>query len=848
MPDPQPAQRLVAGRYRLESVLGRGGMGVVWRATDELIGRVVAVKEVRAPAGLTGEDRLLFGERALREARTAGQINHPAVVAIHDLVPASGDDEAAYIVTELVDAPTLADLLDQEGPLPPARATAIAVRMLDALDAAHSVGVVHRDVKPSNIIVLPGDGVKLLDFGIAQAAGDARLTRHGMMGSTGYLAPELFHGSDPTPAADLWSAGVTLAQAVTGELPFERTSTAATLHAILYDDIPAMTCGEPLAAVISGLLTRDVTHRLTVQQARDLLAVGVGAAATGRRDDTAAAAPEPDPPAPDDVDPDADPIEETWERQATTVQPDGPTAPRQRQSAGTPPPATGAQATAFPVEIPEKTVQTLVLARLVMVVLAIWAAVLFVELVTASAFPEWMPIPVAVTVLGLAGWTLVEAVVDPWHGALRFGPDSLRFQGSRGSPPDLPYTHVAGIAVWPGAGSPTGTSRLGIELSARAPTPGPSHGRVFQAPQERSGRGRTWIVGDIGVGPRTLAARLGALVPDHVRIEQSGEVPAWSARAFQPLGPRRAGVLLRFVLFAGLILGGHLLVHQRNSTMVTLGDTDISAVAFSPDGATLASADAGTFAITFWDVATRKTAAVVPGHREEVEVLAFSPDGRTLATGGRDGVVKLWDVASHQVRTTLVFGEYDRVTRLLFAPGGDSIAAVGSNRVKLWPVASPTKPIDLSAGDMKVETIRFTPDGRVLVGLDWQGGVRAWEVASGRSGARINGPVAPWLEIRSDGETLVRATGSSAVVATLDGGSGPPGAAAFGPGDLVVTAEQGEVRIWHTTTARTAYRYKQGFLDSDPLPSDAVAMAPHGDVVALGGDEGLRLWTYGPAR
>ncbi|MFG3555935.1 WD40 repeat domain-containing serine/threonine protein kinase [Micromonospora sp. NPDC047557] len=845
MPDPQPAQRLVAGRYRLESVLGRGGMGVVWRATDELIGRVVAVKEVRAPAGLTGEERLLFGERALREARTAGQINHPAVVAIHDLVPASGDDEAVYIVTELVDAPTLADLLNQ-GPLPPARVTAFAVRMLDALDAAHSVGVVHRDVKPGNIMVLPGDAVKLLDFGIAQAAGDARLTRHGMMGSTGYLAPELFHGSDPTPAADLWSAGVTLAQAVTGELPFERASTAATLHAVLYDDIPAMTCGEPLATVINGLLTRDVAQRLTLQRARDLLAVPVEAGATGRRDNTAsAAAADPDPPASDGVETDAEPGE-SWERQATTVHPDRSTPPRQRQSTASAPQSTGAQATTFLVEMPGKTEGPLTLARLVLVVLTIWAVVLFVGVVTASALPEWLPIPAALTALVVAGWTLAEALEDSWHGTLRFGSDSLRFQGSRGSPPDLSWTHVASIAVWPGAGSPTGTSRLGIELSARAPTPAPAHGRVFQGPPER-GRGPMWLVGDIGVGPKTMAARLGALVPDHVPIDQSREVPGWAARAFQPLGPRRSGVLLRFVLFAGLILCGHLFLHQRNSTMVTLADDDVSAVAFSPDGATLASADAGTFAITFWDVATRKTAAIVAGHREEVTAFAFSPDGKTLASGGRDGVIKLWDVANHQVRATLVFDENDTVTRVLFSPGGDSIAAVGYGDVKLWPMALLGKPMDLSAGEMKVQTIRFTADGRVLVGLDGQGGVRAWETASGRSAARINGPIAPWVDFRSDGQTLIRASGSGAVVATLDGGSHPPDSAAFGPGDLFVTAERGDVRIWHTTTARTAYRYKQGFLDSDALPSEAVAMAPRGEIVALGGDEGLRLWTYGSA-
>ncbi|MEV4656802.1 serine/threonine-protein kinase [Micromonospora sp. NPDC049301] len=847
MPDSQPGQRLVAGRYRLESVIGRGGMGVVWRATDKLIGRVVAVKEVRAPVGLTGEERRLFGERALREARTAGRINHPAVVAIHDLVPATGDDEAVYIVTELVEAPTLADLLDREGALPPARVTAIAVRMLDALTAAHAVGVVHRDVKPGNIMVLPGDEVKLLDFGIAQAAGDARLTRHGMMGSTGYLAPELFHGSDPTPAADLWSAGVTLAQAVTGELPFERASTAATLHAVLYDDIPAIECGEPLATVISGLLTRDVAQRLTVQPARDLLDVPVGTGATGRRDSTASAtAADPDGPAPDDTD--AAPAGESWERRATTVQPGGSTPPHQRGAAGLRSASTATPGRRFLVEVPERTRGTQTLARLVLVALVLWAVVLFVELVTAQALPEWMPKPTAILLLLTAGGIVAEALVDPWHGTVQFGSRSVHFEGSRGSPSDLLWEHIASIVVWPGTGSPTVTSRLGIELSARVPTPAPAPGRVWEARREPDGRGPTWILGDIGVSPRGLAERLGAIVPGHVRIDQSREMPGWASRAFQPLGPRRPGVLLRFVLLAGLILCGHLVLHQRNSAMVALDDDSVSAVAFSPDGATLASAATGAFTITFWNVASRTRLPAVAGHREEVMALAFSPDGKTLASGGRDGVVKLWNVANQQVRATLTVGEYDTVTQVLFSPGGDSVAAVGSGDVKVWPMASLGKTVQLSAEDIDVQTIRFTQDGRVVVALDEKGALRAWETASGRDATRIDGPVAPWVDTRTDGQTVIRPAGSSAVLATLEAGSSAPRTTAFGPGDLFVTADRGEVRVWHTRTARTAHVYKQGFLTSDTLPSDVVAMDSRGEAVALGGDEGLWLWTYGSAR
>jgi len=270
-PGSRVGQRLVAGRYRLTGVIGRGGAGVVWQATDELIGRSVAVKELRLPPALAAAQRAQLSERALREARTAGQIRHPAVVAVHDIVPATAEDEAIYIVMEFVAAPTLADTLAQEGALPDARVAAVGAGVLGALAAAHAIGVVHRDVKPGNIMVLPGDKVKLVDFGIAHVLDDTRLTRDGVLGSTGYLAPELFHGEQPAPAADLWAVGAVLFHAVTGRGPFLRQSTAATLHAVLYEDLPPVTCAPPLASAIAGLLARDPGERLTGEQAAALL-------------------------------------------------------------------------------------------------------------------------------------------------------------------------------------------------------------------------------------------------------------------------------------------------------------------------------------------------------------------------------------------------------------------------------------------------------------------------------------------------------------------------------------------------------------------------------------------------
>ncbi|MEU7750437.1 serine/threonine-protein kinase [Micromonospora sp. NPDC049171] len=832
MPDPQPAQRLVAGRYRLESVLGRGGMGVVWRASDELIGRTVAVKEIRAPLGLPSEERGLFGERALREARTAGRINHPAVVAVYDLVPATADDEAAYIVTELVDAPTLADLLDREGALSPDRVTAIAVRVLDALRAAHSVGVVHRDVKPGNIMVLPGDEVKLLDFGIARAVGDARLTRQGMMGSTGYLAPELFHGNDPTPAADLWSVGVTLAQAVTGELPFEGASTAATLHAVLYDDLPAIRCEEPLSTVIAGLLTRDVAQRFTVEQARALLGVPVSAGATGRRD-----SPATERPGPTGGDPEVE--GEAWERQATTAQPGGPAPPRQRPAATR---STDSSTTSFVVAVPERLRRINVAARLALLAAVLWVTLLVVNLVLVVGLPEWTVLP-AVLLPPLAGVLLLWSIVDPPHGKLSVGSRSVRFERGGGSPQEVLWKDIPSITVWSGAEKP----RIGTELTGGVPASTTDVWRRTGVLHEEAGKNPVWVVGDVvGVNPARMVDTLRAAAPSHVRVaDPSRELPGWSPRGLRPLGSRRPWAVLCFVVVAGLIAGGHLYLHQRQGALVALRDDPVSAVAFSPDGKTLASANTATFSITLWNVADRRATVVVPGHTNRINVLAFSPDGKTLASGGEDGIIKLWNVANLQNTTTLTVGR--GVSTLLFTPQGTSMAALSHGEVKVWPLLSPDSRIDLVTRQADVETIRLSQDGRVLMTLDQRGSLRAFETTSGQDAARIDGPVTPWAEVTGDGEVLIRSTGPNRVLATLVSEAGTPGATAFGPDDLFVTVRRDEVRIWRTTTGRTVHTYRPGPFTGPDLASDVVALSPAG-AAALGGDEGLQLWTYGSDR
>ena len=280
-PEQVTQQRVIAGRYAMLEEIGRGGMGVVWLAEDRTIGRRVAIKELHLPAGVPLDERKVLEERVLREARTAGRLNDPSVVTVYDVLQESG---ATYIVMELIQAPTLAAIVADQGPLPEGAVARIAEQLLSALEAAHAAGVVHRDVKPSNIMVAPNGRVKLTDFGIAQSVDDPRLTTSGVLiGSPTYLAPELIRGAQADSGSDLWALAASLFFAVEGNAAFERSSTAATMHAIV-SEVPYLTrCRGPLASVIMGLLNPTPQARLSTQQVRGLLAQAIQGRPTGEQ-------------------------------------------------------------------------------------------------------------------------------------------------------------------------------------------------------------------------------------------------------------------------------------------------------------------------------------------------------------------------------------------------------------------------------------------------------------------------------------------------------------------------------------------------------------------------------------
>ena len=274
------ADRLLAGRYRVVDRLGRGGMGVVWRAVDEVLGREVAVKELRTFSDAYAPELADLRLRMQREARAAARVRHTGVISVHDIAEVDG---RPLIVMELIDGPSLDDVLAERGPIDPREAAGIGAKVMEALAAAHAVGVLHRDVKPGNILLDRSGRVVLTDFGIATMddPGDGsatHLTRSGeLIGSLDYLAPERAQGADPGPASDVWALGATLYAAVEGASPFRRTSTYSTLTAIVSEPLPEPRRAGRLGPVLRQLMEKRAELRPGADAARGLLEEVAGA-------------------------------------------------------------------------------------------------------------------------------------------------------------------------------------------------------------------------------------------------------------------------------------------------------------------------------------------------------------------------------------------------------------------------------------------------------------------------------------------------------------------------------------------------------------------------------------------
>jgi eukaryotic-like serine/threonine-protein kinase len=271
--------RVIAGRYELEEELGRGGMGAVWRATDQVLGRTVALKKIGvAPGGFSPEV-----ERAEREARLAARLSHANVVAVFDLVSERVEtdpegDQQQWLVMEYVEGTDLSRMVAERGPLSPDEVAPLLAQTAAALAAAHGAGIVHRDVKPSNILVTPSGQVKLSDFGIARRAADPALTQTGLVtGSPAYLSPEVASGQSATPASDVWSWGATMFHALEGRPPYDiGENLLGALYRIVHEEPPRPRSSGWLTPVLEGTMTRDPAQRWEIRDAQSYLEDGAG--------------------------------------------------------------------------------------------------------------------------------------------------------------------------------------------------------------------------------------------------------------------------------------------------------------------------------------------------------------------------------------------------------------------------------------------------------------------------------------------------------------------------------------------------------------------------------------------
>jgi tRNA A-37 threonylcarbamoyl transferase component Bud32 len=686
--------RLVADRYLLLRVLGKGGMGTVWLADDQLIARRVAVKELRPPQGLPAVERQVVARRAVQEARSAGRVRHPGAVTLYDVIPATADD-AVYLIMELIEGPTLSQLIRSQGKLPDAAVARYGLQLLDVLAAAHALGIVHRDVKPSNIMITPSGQVKLTDFGIAHILGDARITTSGVMGTQAYMAPELFEAQAITPAADLWALGATLYAAACGYGPFDRDNTAATLRAILLDSLPVPRCGPAIAAAITGLLQRDPAVRATIEAARAWLRQATpGTAVPPPRTAPAEAAPPPARQASGGRSAGGQPVpgQRPSREPATPAVPTLPPTP--------PPTPTDQPAPEQPARARVRRPRLLIgLAAAIVIAVGTTVGFLATRLGPASAGQAaefTMAVPGSVSQIAFSpDGTLLAANDTRGPGTLWDASDGAK---------------VATLPSYPGTNTPDPSDYFVAFSPASETVAFPDSGFGVEL----------W---DVASHSSIASLDTTGTVADDVAFSPDGKTVA--VAGFNTVQLWDAGT-------------------RKVLSRLTASGSKLT-VAFSPNGTLLAVGEASTGMVDVYDLSRRAVIATLsapfPGsigsYGWGAPWFAFAPDSGTLAvagpsvapTGSADGV-RLWNVASRTWGATLTDPGSQGVGEIAFSPDGRTLAVPdGNENVYLWDTATGKVAATKSAGVL-ASVAAFSPDGKTLA-IGGTGQISLWNVTGG---------------------------------------------------------------------------------------------------------------------
>lgn len=708
---------LAGGRYRLVSEVGRGGMGAVWKARDERLDRLVAIKQLTSPPGIAGQASAQRIARVRREAKLAARLDHPGIVRVHDVIDWDG---IPAIVMEYVDGRSLATVLHESGPLPVAEVARIGSALIDALRHAHDAGVVHRDLKPDNIL-LSGARVVITDFGIARPLEDATplTATQAVIGTPAYMSPEQIEGKQATPASDLWSLGVTLYYAIEGALPFQGETVAQVFVSVLTQPMrPALKAG-PLASLLEALLTKLPDNRATIESAAEQLASIGNAGRDG-------ASREP------------------------VVEADTETARPRRENAD--------------AEAREQALHTRKLRHH-----------------TQEA----------------------TTVLEP-HGTR---------QDVEPLPAHHPWRRALVIAL------PCALIAAGIATAVLVPTdPRPPTASAT----------RPAAKGTRTPAPAVLSATL--VNPDKMYTNNVDSLTF--------------GANGRILAVGGLDGNAYVWNTSTGKLTATLdtprdGTADSVSVAFTPDGTAIATCENGSIYVggyyddngrtELWNTTTGKATGTVvdpDGHGNYITAVAFAPNGATLATGDTNGDAYLRNLGTGKLTGTLSDPDGTLVGFVTFAPDGTTLATGDSTgNTYLWNTATRhltatlTDPAQSSGGTMTA--VAFAPDSTTVATADSfhsdaygdKGNTYLWNATTGKLTATLTDP---------------GGTGVSSVAFAPDGTT------------LAVADDNGDVYLWNTSTRKII----AALTDPAGVGLEAVAFAPDGTLATGNSVGSTYLWRF----